>query len=83
MLDVRIPIGLLFIILGMTLVVFGCVSGQLVTIGEMRPPMHVNLNSIWGLFMASFGLVMSALAYSDWSAAQKKDEPDQGAQSAD
>jgi hypothetical protein len=59
MLDLRLPIGLLFIIIGTILTVYGfAVPTQTVVSGSA-----INLNITWGSLMGLFGLCMSLLAY--------------------
>lgn len=54
MLDIRTPIGLMFLALGVLIGVYG-----LVTPGEMyRISLGINLNLIWGGCMAVFGVAM-------------------------
>ncbi len=60
-LDIRIPIGLLFTILGLMLVAFGGVSVANAPMYERS--LGVNVNLWWGLAMTVFGLVMLALAW--------------------
>ena len=59
-LDIRIPIGLMFLIIGAIMAVFGLVS---------NPDMYhmhslgVNVNLGWGCVLLAFGLLMLMLAY--------------------
>ena len=57
-LDIRYPIGLLFTILGLTLAVYGALTGPEV----YEKSLGININLIWGLVMAAFGFVMLILA---------------------
>lgn len=53
-LDVKLPIGLLFTIFGILLVIYGFTSDPAIysrSLGE-------NVNLIWGTMMLAFGLVM-------------------------
>ena len=59
-LDVRIPIGLLFLVVGAILAVFGLVSDPVIY--ETHSLGH-NINLGWGLVQLVFGAVMLALAY--------------------
>ncbi len=59
-LDVRIPIGLLFVIFGAILVGFGLLSDP--AIYQAHSLGH-NLNLGWGLVLLAFGTAMLALAY--------------------
>jgi len=57
-LDVRLPIGLMFTILGAILTVYGLVSGD--TIYDRS--LGINVNLWWGLVLLAFGLVMLVFA---------------------
>ncbi|HQG77479.1 MAG TPA: hypothetical protein PLS58_08315 [Bacteroidales bacterium] len=60
MVDIRIPIGLMFTILGVLITVFGLSTHSN---SEMYlRSLGVNVNIIMGLFMLVFGLVMLFLA---------------------
>lgn len=58
-LDVRIPLGLLFLLLGVILVVYGFVSNPAIyaqhSLGE-------NVNLIWGAVFVLFGAAMLLLS---------------------
>jgi hypothetical protein len=57
-LDIRLPIGLLFAILGGLLAVFGLVTGF--SGGALyERSLGININLWWGLAMLAFGIVMS------------------------
>jgi hypothetical protein len=53
-LDIRLPMGAMFTILGLILVIYGVISGTLV--------MDINVNLWWGLVMLVFGLFLLVLA---------------------
>lgn len=56
MLDIRLPIGAMFLAIGLLLFVYG-----LVTPAEMyKMSLGYNLNLIWGAVMAAFGAAMLA-----------------------
>ncbi len=55
-LDIRIPIGLLFAILGALLVGYGLASDPAI----YRRSLDININLWWGLAMLIFGSVMFA-----------------------
>ena len=57
--DVRLPIGLMFSILGAMLVLFGLVADEAI----YRRSMGVNVNLWWGLVLLAFGAVMLWLAW--------------------
>ena len=53
--DVRTPIGLLFVAIGLIVAAYGALA---------RPaPAEINIDLVWGLVMAAFGAVMLALAW--------------------
>jgi hypothetical protein len=56
-LDIRTPIGLMFAILGVLLVVYGFISDA--AIYERSLGMNVNIG--WGVVLLVFGIVMTAL----------------------
>jgi hypothetical protein len=53
-LDLRLPIGLMFSIIGALLVVFGLASDPAI----YQRSLGVNVNLWWGLVLLVFGLVM-------------------------
>ncbi|QHN03466.1 hypothetical protein FTO74_08875 [Granulicella sp. WH15] len=55
-LDIRIPLGLIFLIIGGIMAVFGVVTHSDTALYERS--MGVNLNLTWGTIMFFFGLVM-------------------------
>jgi multisubunit Na+/H+ antiporter MnhG subunit len=56
-LDIRLPIGALFSLLGFVLAAFGLVSDK-----ELyQRSLGVNINLLWGVVMLMFGLTMIAL----------------------
>lgn len=58
-LDIRLPLGLLFLVLGLLLVIFGFASNP-----ELyERSLGVNVNLWWGLVMMLFGLGLLALGY--------------------
>jgi hypothetical protein len=56
-LDIRLPLGLLFVVFGMLLSGFGLTSDNAI----YQRSLHVNINFWWGLVMLAFGLVMFGL----------------------
>ncbi len=52
--DIRLPIGLLFSLLGLILVVFGAASDP----ARYRQSLGININLIWGAVLLVFGLLM-------------------------
>jgi len=67
--DIRIPIGLMFSIIGVILAVFGLFSNP--RIYETHS-LGLNVNLIWGVVLLVFGLLMLGLA----RRASKRSKPD-------
>ena len=57
-LDLRIPIGLMFTIVGVMLAVFGLMSDNAIYARSLG----INVNLWWGLVLVAFGLVMLGFA---------------------
>ena len=58
-LDIRIPIGGMFTIFGVVLIVYGLVSDPAI----YERSLGINVNLWWGFVLLAFGLVMLWLAY--------------------
>jgi protein-S-isoprenylcysteine O-methyltransferase Ste14 len=58
-LDVRIPIGGMFTVFGVVLIVFGLFSDKAL----YERSLGINVNLWWGLVLLVFGLVMLWLAF--------------------
>ena len=58
-LDIRLPIGLLFLILGVILVVYGFISDPAIYVAHS---LGQNVNLLWGAIFALFGGVMLYLS---------------------
>ena len=56
-LDLRLPIGLMFSIFGVMLVVYGLVSDTAI----YSRSLGINVNLWWGVVLLAFGLVMLGL----------------------
>jgi multisubunit Na+/H+ antiporter MnhG subunit len=56
-LDIRLPLGLLFVVFGILLSGFGLVSDK----DLYQRSLHVNINLWWGIVMLAFGMGMLAL----------------------
>lgn len=56
-LDIRIPLGLLFLVFGALLTVFGATSNQAL----YQRSLDINVNLWWGTVLVAFGLVMLLL----------------------
>jgi hypothetical protein len=66
-LDIRWPIGYMFLLLGVVLAAYGLLSDA--TIYQQSLGMNVNL--IWGAVLGAFGIVMILLARSGKKSQQK------------
>jgi len=73
-LDIRIPIGLMFAILGIVLIVAGLALDPSI----YRRSLGVNINLWWGLVLAVFGAVMLILGRRGGSAMKPADESSEG-----
>lgn len=58
-LDLRLPIGLMFSIVGALLVITGLVHADAET---LKRSLGININLDWGLFLLAFGLIMLGFA---------------------
>ena len=59
-LDIRLPIGMMFTLLGAILAIYGLVTGG---DSEMyKSSLNVNVNLIWGAVLFLFGAVMLTFA---------------------
>ena len=66
-LDLRLPLGLLFAILGAILAAHGAVSPPAL----YRPSLGINVDLIWGSVLLVFGLLMLGLAWKNRGSAPK------------
>ncbi len=55
-LDIRIPLGLIFLLIGSLMSVYGFITRNAADIYEKS--MGINLNLTWGVIMFVFGLIM-------------------------
>ena len=62
MLDLRLPMGMMFSLVGAMLAIYGAIYKDLVQ--------DINVNLLWGLVLLGFGLIMLGLAR--WAAAREK-----------
>ncbi|MFZ5495114.1 MAG: hypothetical protein ACOZE5_07220 [Verrucomicrobiota bacterium] len=58
-LDIRLPMGLLFLLLGVLLVIYGFASDPAI---YARHSLGQNVNLVWGAIFAAFGALMLWLA---------------------
>ena len=65
--DLRLPMGLLFAILGAILMFHGAVSSPAL----YTQSLGINVDLIWGGVLLAFGLLMLALAWKGRQAAKK------------
>jgi protein-S-isoprenylcysteine O-methyltransferase Ste14 len=73
-LDIRLPIGLMFAVMGVLLVVFGITSDKAI----YERSLGININLWWGLLLFAFGAVMFTLGRRGTSAARPADETAEG-----
>ena len=73
-LDIRLPIGLMFTLLGVLLVVFGLISDS----SSLRNSLGININLWWGLVMLVFGVVMTLLGRRGTASARLAEESVEG-----
>jgi len=56
-LDIRLPIGLMFTLFGVLLVIYGFISDKSI----YQRSLGINVNLAWGVVLLIFGIVMLAL----------------------
>jgi hypothetical protein len=74
-LDIRIPIGMLFIVLGAILVIYGPFAGQQV---YDEHSLGINVNLWWGLVMLAFGIFMFLMGRRGTSAVRSSEDSVEG-----
>jgi hypothetical protein len=55
--DIRLPIGILFALLGLILTAYGALGDT----SRYRQPLDVNINLVWGFVLLVFGVLMFLL----------------------
>jgi len=65
-LDLRLPIGLMFTIMGALLVGYGALGSRAIYARSLG----INVNLWWGLALLGFGVVMMGLAW--WSRSRRR-----------
>lgn len=73
-LDIRLPIGLMFTVLGLLLFVAGLIQDQSV----FQRSLGLNVNLWWGLVMLVFGVVMFLLGRRGTATARLTEESPEG-----
>lgn len=73
-LDIRLPIGLMFAVLGGLLVIYGLVVGQT----GFERSLNTNVDFWWGLVMLAFGVVMFLLGRRGTATARLAEESPEG-----
>jgi hypothetical protein len=73
-LDIRLPIGLMFAILGALLVIYGLVGDK----AMYARSLGVNVNLSWGIVMFIFGMVMLILGRRGTSAMRSAEQSAEG-----
>jgi hypothetical protein len=66
--DIRLPIGILFSLLGLVLAAYGTLAGP----SRYLQSLGMNINLIWGIVLLAFGLIMLALGRRGIRAARNK-----------
>jgi len=73
-LDIRLPIGMMFAILGLLLVLYGLAGDKAI----YQRSLGINVNLWWGVVMLAFGLVMLVLGRRGGSAMRPSSESTEG-----
>ena len=73
-LDIRLPIGLMFALLGALLAGFGFVADKAV----YQKSLGINVNAWWGLVMLIFGIIMFLLGRRGTATARLTEESPEG-----
>jgi len=77
-LDIRLPIGLMFTLFGLLLIVYGLISDQSI----YRRSLGINVNLGWGVVLLIFGVVMLVLVRRT-AATAKPEESEHGSSNTD
>lgn len=67
-LDIRLPIGLMFTLIGVLLTGAGLTTDA----AELKRSLDININLYWGLFLVAFGAFMLIMA---WRAKKAEGNP--------
>jgi hypothetical protein len=71
--DIRLPLGLLFLLLGAILTIYGLAGDP----SLYRQSLGVNINLYWGIVLAAFGVLMFALSRRGTRAEARDDRNEQ------
>ena len=82
MLDVRLPIGALFFILGVMIAAWGYTHPPMGAVRTTMGPVPINFDVIWGILMTLFGLAMFSLAKLDEAVGMEKSLQDAKAEAS-
>ena len=55
--DIRLPIGLVFAVIGILMIAFGAASDSAI----YQRSLGINVNLYWGLVLLAFGVIMALL----------------------
>jgi hypothetical protein len=55
--DIRLPIGLVFAVIGILMIAFGAASDNAI----YQRSLGINVNLYWGLVLLAFGVIMALL----------------------
>jgi len=70
-LDVRVPVGLMFGIMGMLLVGYGVLGDQTI----YAKSLGININTIWGSVLVVFAAVLLILSWRHRASSAREDRP--------
>lgn len=73
-LDIRLPIGLMFAVIGVLLAIFGIISDKAI----YERSLGININLWWGLLLFAFGAMMFVMGRKGTSAAKSADDSAEG-----
>ena len=73
-LDIRLPIGLMFTLLGLLLVLFGLIGDK----SSLQRSLWINVNLWWGMVMLVFGITMFLLGRRGTATARLTEESPEG-----
>jgi uncharacterized membrane protein (UPF0136 family) len=76
--DIRLPLGILFLLLGLILVVYGAASDA----SLYGQSLGINVNLYWGVVLLAFGALMYALSRRGASAAARAENIPQSPRSS-